>query len=490
MKVMMLNPPFLPRYSRPQRSPAVTKSGTVYYPNWLASATGVLLDAGFDAVLIDSPADNIGRQDTLNRVADYGPEVVVLETSTPSIYNDLDFAAEVKAILPKARIGLVGTHVSALAEETMEQGKAVDFVCRREFDDTVRDVAERLAGDESLDSVPGVTWRKDGRIVSNPDRDPIEDLDRLPFVSAVYKRFLNIRNYFNPNALYPMVTIVSGRGCPFRCVFCVYPQTMMGRRYRLRSVPNVVEEMAYIRSEFPKARAVFFEDDTLTVNRRRCVELSEEMLRRNVKISWTANARADLDYETMAVMKRAGCRCLCVGFESGDADVLRGMHKGITVDKMMRFRDDARRAGVLIHGCFMVGNPGETRDSLARTLDLALRLDPDTAQFYPLMVYPGTEGYDWAKREGYLITEDYSRWLTEEGLHAGVVSTPELSAQEMEQFCDMARRRFYLRPRYMARKLIQAVRTPAEGIRIVKAGWTFWKHLWKGTRRSSPQSSS
>ena len=485
MKVFLLNPPYLPRFSRPQRSPAVTKSGTVYFPTWLASANGVLEDAGSETVLLDSPADNVALDETIERVRVFDPQMVVLSTSTPSIYNDVRVAERIKECLPECKTVLVGTHVSALPKETMELSPSIDFICRREYDETVRDLAQTVDGGGALDDVTGLTYRRDGEVVSNPDRELIQDLDAIPFVSRTYKKFLDIRNYFNPNALYPMVTIISGRGCVFRCLFCVYPQTMMGRGYRLRSVDNVVDEVEYITKEFPNGRAVFFEDDTMTVNRKRCVAISEEILRRGIRISWSANSRADLDYETMVVMKRAGCRCLCVGFESGDQSVLDGMQKSMNVDKMIKFSEDARRAGLYVHGCFMVGNPGETRESLRRTLDLAIRLEPDTAQFYPIMVYPGTEGYEWARSGGYLTTQDFSKWLTKDGLHASVVSTPELPAEDLVEFCDEARRRFFLRPRYMLKKLWQAVRDPAEGIRIVKASRTLLKYLWRGSYTAS-----
>jgi radical SAM superfamily enzyme YgiQ (UPF0313 family) len=156
------------------------------------------------------------------------------------------------------------------------------------------------------------------------------------------------------------------------------------------------------------------------------------------------------------------------------------MGKGIRVERFYRFREDARRAGVLVHGCFMAGGPGETRESLAKTLRLAKSLDPDTAQFFPLMVYPGTKAYRWAQAHGYLSSKDYRRWLTDDGLHRTVLERPELSAEDLVAWCDQARRAFYLRPRYVARKAGQALRQPAEAGRILRAAWTFSRHLLGG----------
>jgi len=228
-------------------------------------------------------------------------------------------------------------------------------------------------------------------------------------------------------------------------------------------------------------KAIFIEDDTFTANKKRCREFSEEIIKRGIRISWTANARADVDYETLRIMKASGCRCLCAGFESGDQDVLNRMHKGITLEKVERFFGDARKAGILIHGCFMMGNPGDTKGTLKKTLELAKGLSPDTAQFYPIMLYPGTEGYKWAQEKGYLTTTDYSKWLTEEGLHNCVLSTSELSSEELVKFCDYSRRSFYFRPSYIASKLRQMLLHPEEIARILKAARTSIKYLVRGS---------
>jgi anaerobic magnesium-protoporphyrin IX monomethyl ester cyclase len=319
-------------------------------------------------------------------------------------------------------------------------------------------------------------------LLHNPDRPHIDNLDELPWVSRAYQKHLNIRDYFNPNALYPMVTLITSRGCPFRCTFCVYPQTLTGRRYRFRSIENVVDEMEFVVREFPDARSIFFEDDTLTANKKRCLELAEAILERGIKITWTANSRVDLDLETMRRIKAAGCRELCVGFESGDQDILASMKKGTKVDRMFRFMDDARKAGIFIHGCFMMGFPGETLDSINKTIDLAMKLCPDTVQFYPVMVYPGTEAYEEYQEKGWITVRDYDQWLTKDGLHNCVVRNETLSSAELVRLCDMARKRFYLRPRYIAYKSLQMLTRPSEIVRTVKAARTFYKHLLFGSK--------
>ncbi|MBN1593232.1 MAG: radical SAM protein [Candidatus Coatesbacteria bacterium] len=480
LRVLVLNAPYFKKFSRPQRSPAVTKSGTLYFPIWLAHATGVLLEAGVQAELWDAPARGMTLEQVLDKAAGFAPHLVIMDMVTPSVENDLGVAVQIKSRI-KTKIFAVGTHPSAAPEETLLASDALDGLCIGEYDYTVLDLAKWAAGTMSLEEIPGIVYRRDGEAVWTEARAPIEDLDALPFVAPIYKRFLRIEDYFNPNALYPMVTINSGRGCPNGCTFCVYPQTMHGRHYRFRSPENVVEEMEYVIKHFPEAKSIFFEDDTLPADKRRCIEFCELINRREIKFPWTANCRVDVDYETLRAMRQGGCRMVCVGFESGEQALLDAIHKGTKVEMMARFARDARKAGILVHGCFMVGLPGETRETMQKTLDLALRISPDTAQFYPIMVYPGTELYDQYLEEGLLTVGTYSEWLTDEGLHNCVVRAGDISGEELVVWCDEARRKFYLRPGYILRKVAQMLLKPSEISRTKKAARTFFKFLFRGS---------
>ncbi len=482
MKIVMLNPPYFPMFSRASRSPAVTKSSTLYYPFFLAYATGVLEDNGFDVELVDAPAEGLDRQKTIERIQQLKPALVVCETSTPSIENDMEIVSEIKRA-SSSFIVAVGTHVSALPDETLEQNPSLDAVARHEYEYTIRDLAKAIRGkkaDTDLSGIEGLSFRKNGQIYHCPDRSFVENLDELPFVSRVYKDHLNhcMNSYFYGANLHPVVAILSGRGCPHRCAYCVYPQTMTGHRYRLRSVNNVVDELEYIKKELPNVREVFIEDDTLTVNRQRAQAISQEILNRGLKIKWSTNSRADADYETMRIMHKAGCRLLCVGFESSSQEVLDKLHKHIKQDVYMKFRTDAALAGLLLHGCFMYGNEGETYQTMRQTLELAKRLNCDSAQFYPIMIYPGTRAYDDYKKKGFITAKRYRDWLTSEGLHNCVVSLPEISGQELVGFCDFSRRQFYLRPGYILSKLTQIVTRPREAKRILRASATLMKYTF------------
>ena len=477
-KILTLNPPFHPRFSRSQRSPAVIKSGVLYYPIWLAYATGVLEQDGFQVKLVDAPAAGYDLQTVLELVDDLNPHLVIIETSTPSIFNDLEVADAIKSRYPGSFILCVGPHVTALPEETLSFSSSLNAVARGEYDYTVRDLARRLSSGGDLGTVEGLSYREnDGVIIHNTDRELIQDLDCLPFVSEVYKRHLRIEDYHYSIALHPHVTIITGRGCPYKCTFCMWPQTITGPLYRLRSVENIIKEFEFIAHELPQVKDIFIEDDTFTVNQERCILLAKALIEKGNKIPFTANSRANVTFETLEWLKKAGLRLLCVGFESGDQDVLNAMKKGMRVEQFYTFQRDARRAGVLVHGCFMAGNAGETSKTLAKTMKLATELNPDTAQFYPLMVYPGTEAYESAKSNGSLKTTDFQEWLTPGGLHNTVISQPGLSADELVSWCNQARRSFYLRPGYILSKGWQMIMQPREAGRILRSAQAFSKHL-------------
>jgi radical SAM superfamily enzyme YgiQ (UPF0313 family) len=233
------------------------------------------------------------------------------------------------------------------------------------------------------------------------------------------------------------------------------------------------------------------EDDTFIIHKKRTVELAEELIRRGNKLPFDSNCRVDVgvDVDFLKLLHKAGARLFCVGFESGDVNVIRHMHKNNNqkrdtsyLDTAMRFSSACREAGIMIHGCFMFGNLNETKDTMRATLEFAKKIEPDTAQFFPIMVYPGTAAYEEAKQRGLLSTEDYSNWLTKDGLHNSVVNLPGLTHKDLVEFADQARREFYLRPSYMARKLGQSLKNPAELKRNLKGFAKLVKFLVTGSQ--------
>lgn len=481
MRIITLNPPYFAKFSKDSRSPAVSKGGCVYYPIWLGYCTAVLEDAGHEVKLYDGPAESRTTEEFLEFAKEFNPKLIVLETVTASFYNDVKIAKKIKEILPETFILFVGTHVGALPEESLRESKAIDAIARGEFDYTAKEVAERIERGEGIEGIKGLSYLKEGKAVHELDREPLttKELDEMTSVSKVYKKHLKIENYFYPSVLYPEITIITGRGCKYRCTFCKWPQTLTGHDYRARSVKNVVDEMEWIKENLPQVKDIMIEDDTLTQDRQRTKELCEEIVSRGLKVTWTCNSRADVDLETLEKMKEAGCRLMCVGFESGVQEILNNIKKGTVVPRIKQFVKDSKKAKILIHGCFMMGNKGESPETIKETIKFAKELDPDTAQFFPIMVYPGTEAYDWAKKSGFLTTTNWNEWLLREGEHNTIVSTDKLSAKELVQWCDEARRQFYLRPGFLLKKIFQGITTPKEFPRLLKSGKTFYKYLMK-----------
>lgn len=494
MNVLFLNPPFMPKFSREQRSPAVTKSGTYYYPKWLSYAAGVAIKNSHNVDLVDAPVSGDSVKSIIDRIINKNIKAVIVDTSTPSILNDCDVVNEIKHALPKVNIMMVGRHVSSKPEETLDLVTGADCIALREYEYTVRDWLEVIKCGESLESLDGIIFKKNNEIIKTNSRAAIENLDELPFVSEVYKRFLNINDYYYGHSLHPLVVFDTTRGCPYHCSYCVYPQTFSGHKLRYRSVANVADEFEFIKNEMPNVKTIMLEDDTFIVNKKRTEELADELIRRNNKIPYDSNCRADIgaDVNFLKKLRKSGARLFCVGFESADMDVVKGMKKnnsGKQDDKYhieaKKFVDSCKKADIMVHGCFMVGNLNETKESMNKTLDWAIKLKPDTAQFFPIMVYPGTSAYDEAKEKGYIKIVNYDEYLTEKGLHNSIVNLPNLTNKELVEFCDKARRKFYLNPSYVFYKLIQSLKSPYEFKRNFMGFAVLIKHLVFGSYTKS-----
>lgn len=476
MKVLLLNPPFLPKFSRQSRSPCVTKGGTFYLPYFLAYAAGAVEKAGFDTKLADAVANCWSREQTVQFAKEFNPQLIVIDTSTPSILNDMEVADALKNALPDSHITLVGTHPTALPDETLKKCKA-DSVCCGEYDYTVRDLAMALEKKKDLKTIEGLSFKEDRKIIHNKKRELIKNLDELPFVSEVFLKHFGkegIKKYFYASLRWPQTTLLTARGCPYNCLFCNSP---MKHSYRPRSVENVVAELEYIQKEMPFVKEIMFEDETFPAVKDRTIKLCDEIVKRKIRLNWSCNARVNTDLETLKAMKRAGCRLMCVGFEASEKEVLDSIDKKTTKDMQLEFMKNSRKAGILVNGCFIFGLPSDTKETMRRTLEFAKELNCDTAQLYPLMVYPGTAAYEWAKKNNFVTSEDFSKWLTPDGQMTTTLSRPDMPKEELLAFCDLARKEYYIRAGYIAPKILQSIRNPEEAVRTLKAAKTFFRHL-------------
>lgn len=440
MRIFVLNPSYGKNFVRSARWAARSRGRVQRHPDYLAIATAVLENDGHEVKLLDAAALNVDFDKTIEIAREFKPDLSVVHTTTPSIYNDIKHAEMLKNL--GSTTVLIGPHASALPIETMQISEKIDYIARGEYDYTLRDIAnERDPAD-----ILGITYRDKGEIISNRDRPLIENLDELPFPAWHH---IDVHDYFDAGKLYPFITLISGRGCPNNCSFCVLPQVMYGKKYRLRSAKKVVDEIEYDLELFPDLKEIMFEDDTLTVNRKRLIEICDKIIDKGLNecISWSANARADLnDSELLKLMKEAGCRMLVVGFEFGDQKILDNVNKRLTIEQMKEFARLTKKVGIRVHGCFMIGGPGETKETAEKTIKLAKKLKPDTLQFSALTPYPGTKFYEWCKENGYITAKDWTEWV-DAGEQSTVIEYPNLSRKEIINLVDKGLyENFYLRP--------------------------------------------
>ncbi|HEV7612976.1 MAG TPA: hopanoid biosynthesis associated radical SAM protein HpnJ [Steroidobacteraceae bacterium] len=408
-----------------------------WFPTWLAQSAALVPDSR----LIDAPADEL-TVDEVRRIA-RGYDLVIMHTSTPSFPTDAKFAELLKQDNPNIRIGLVGAKTMVDPEGSLKATRAVDFVCREEFDYTCKEAAEGLP----LKGIRGLSYRSDdGTIVHNLPRAIIENMDDLPFVAPVYRRDLKIENYFIGYLKHPYVSFYTGRGCRSKCTFCLWPQTVGGHRYRVRSAQNVLAEVRWIKENMPEVKEIMFDDDTFTdtSNLPRVEAIAQGM--GALGMTWSCNAKANVPYKTLKVMKDNGLRLLLVGYESGDDQILLNIKKGLRTDIARRFTEDCRRLGILIHGTFILGLPGETRETIESTIEFAKEINPHTIQVSLAAPYPGTTLYRQAVDNGWLQENDAINLVNDKGVQLAAISYPHLSKEEIFHSMEVFYKRFYFRP--------------------------------------------
>jgi hopanoid biosynthesis associated radical SAM protein HpnJ len=464
MKTLLVNPPSFEKFDggAGSRWQATREAEAFWYPTWLSYAAGMLPGSR----LLDAPPHGITPEQTVAVASGY--EFVVLFTSTVGFASDLRLAGRMKEVQPGLQIAFVGPHVEVQPGESLAAGAAIDFVVRGEFDHAVVDFAQG----RPLGEIPGVSYRRGGAVVHNPGRAPLstEELDRLPFATEVYQRDLQIERYNMPFLLYPYVSFYTSRGCPALCTFCLWPQSLSGHAWRVRSVDNVVAEVRQALKLFPQAQEFFFDDDTFNIRRDRVLELCRRF--KPLGFRWSCNCRVHSDYETLQAMADAGARKFVVGFESGDPQILKNIKKGVTVEDARTFAQNCKRVGIRIHGDFIIGLPGETPETIARTIDFARELDTETIQVSIAHALPGTELYRYAQAHHFMTSDA----VADAGGHQlPHLEYPGLSRQEMMAAVNRFYDSYYFRPRVIWRLVRKGIWDSAERQRLYHEGVEFLK---------------
>jgi radical SAM superfamily enzyme YgiQ (UPF0313 family) len=482
MKVAIFNPSFGENFVRVARWAAKSRGRVQRHPEYLLIAAQVLIDAGHDVQFVEAAARNFTPEESYDILRQFKPDLLVLHATTPSIYNDIEQARAVKE-QTSCRVAFVGQHVTAEPDNTFElSGNAIDYILKGEYDETLRDLAAGI----NPAAITGLSYQQAGRIVHNPGRPPL-DVDTLPFPAW---HLIKPEWYPDAGKKFPFLTLISGRGCNNACTFCRDPQLMYGYRLRMRSPEKVVDEMEHDLSVHPKIREIMFETDTFAASREHVEGVCREIIRRklNKKICWSCNMRINTPLDILPLMKSAGCRMLMVGFEFGYDEAFRAVRKGgVSVSMARQFAQRAHKLGFIIHGCFMIGAPGETRASAQETIDMAKSLPLDTVQITGIATYPGTTMYQWAKENGYLIARDWREWLTAEKEQRTLLSYPQLSNKEIDAFIDKGLKQFYLRPAQIWRMLV-SIRSAGDLWRKVYGLGAFLNYFFGKIRSRPPRS--
>ncbi len=474
MRTLFLNPPSYAGFDggAGARYQAKREIRSYWYPTWLAQPAALVPGS----LLVDAPP--AGRT-----VADVVPlanerDLLILYTSSPTFDGDVKIAEAMKAANPGMLIGFAGPTVAVRPQESLAASPAIDFVAREEFDFTIAEVAQG----RPLAGIDGLSYRDQaGGVVHNPDREILQDMDRLPPVLPVYKRDLRIEDYYIGYLQHPYVSLYTGRGCRSRCTFCLWPQTVGGHRYRTKSVGAVLDEAALAKELFPQMRELFFDDDTFTDDRRRTEEIAAGLGR--LGLTWSCNAKANVPRETLKVMRDNGLRLLLVGYESGDQRILINIKKGLRVERARQFAADCRDLGITVHGTFILGLPGETRETIQQTIAFAREVNPHTIQVSVAAPYPGTELYRQAKDSGWLPPDDEGTTLvSDSGTQLAALNYPHLGHTEILDSVDDFYKRFYFRAPKIAEMSAEMLRHPSTAARRLREGTEFIQFLGRRDR--------
>src|SRR5205085_8035024 len=295
--------------------------------------------------------------------------------------------------------------------------------------------------------------------------------DALPDVTDVYKRDLDVTRYNVPFLLYPFVSLYTTRGCPAQCTFCLWPQTLSGHAWRKRSTDAVAREMAKAKAYWPNVKEFFFDDDTFNIQGPRTIELCQKL--KPLNLTWSCTSRVTTSYDTLKSMRDARCRLLIVGYESGDAQILKNIKKGATVERARDFSRECKKLGLVAHGDLIIGLPGETRETIEQTIKFAKELDVETIQVSLAHAYPGTELYDFAKKNGFIVNEQ--QMVDEGGHQLAMIEYPGLPREEALEAVHRFYDEYYFRPKAIFRIVRKAVFDSTERKRLIKEGKSFMK---------------
>ena len=452
LKVSFLNPPFKVFYNRVVRWQAVTNQGALHPPIWLLYAATITKQSGHEVKFIDAIADNLDFNSTLDKIGD--SDVIIMETATSSFNNDVRFADFVKKNNPKIKIALMGPHVTALPKESIKD--SIDAIIYGEADLTAKEYIDKIDKKNKSD-ILGLVWRDDGKIIQNPPRPLIKDLDSIPFPD---RSMLPLNKYKDSMFPSPFSFYYTMRGCAYRCIYCHWVYTIYEKTLRLRKPELAVKEILDDIDKF-KLKCFYINDECFTTVKSHAMKVCELM--GDPGIRWGCYFRSDnIDEELCKRLANSGCEILRTSPEVGSDEALKIINKGgkASIEQDRKAFKMLKDYGFEIYASFILGHPGETKESIKKTVEHAIELEPDTAQFAILQPLPGTPFYDFLKKNGYLLTENFDDYLDNYGSTKPIFEYPWLSGQNLLDGWHYCWRRFYLRPKFILRTSWRLLKKP------------------------------
>ncbi|MBN3037964.1 MAG: radical SAM protein [Candidatus Omnitrophica bacterium] len=470
MKILLINAPVANKIKIVREGRCMQREdawGTSWAPLTLATIAAVLKEAGFATGIKDCTKEDIGLEGLKGIIKEFKPRLVIINTATPSIENDLSCALSIKEVDSSIKTAAFGIHVTALDEECLKSYPCVDFIIRGEPEYTARDLAIAIRDNTPYQDIKGISWQKDGSISRNNEREFIEDLDRLP--SPAWEQ-VNIANYTMPITGEVFLLVMASRGCPHPCTFCA-ASTLYGKKRRYRSAKRIVDEMQDCKDHFGVSSFLFWAEGFVS-DREHVYALCDELEERGLKFKWVANSRVDtVDLALLKRMRKAGCWMIGYGIESGNQDILDLVKKGTTLSQAQEAVRLAREAGIKSTAHVIVGFPGETKEHILRTAAFINKLDVDFLQLYCCVPFPGSVLYSQAKREGLVNTDDWSMFEQ----NFCVLDTPQISAEEVMRLRKKIFSRFYLHPKRIWR-VIRDIRSikDLQNLLVMAKNFTHW----------------
>ncbi len=443
MKVLLVNPP--------TESDIKRVLGIAGPPLGLAYLASIARRRGHEVEILDASAEGLTFEEVKVRIKRSYPDVIGITATTPMIYDAYKVAKISKDVNENSITLIGGPHVTFLPEFTLRECPYLDIIVRGEGEETFRDLMDKLPlvlrdrDIRTLKEILGISYREGNRIIHNPPRPLIEDLDSIPIPSFdllpwdLYKA-----------GEYRYGVIMTSRGCPFNCIFCS-SSLQFGKRWRGHSVGRVLEEIRLLREGFG-IKEIEFLDDTFTLNRKRAQQIARELVKEGLDISWTASSRVNtFDTETAKALRESGAHTIYFGIESGSQRILNFIGKGITINQAIKAVKTAVRVGLKVLGSFILGFPTERNEDIKRTIRLANKLDLDYAQFTIATPYPGTRLWYYTLRNKLLTTLNWRKYTTTQV----VMRNLYLTADQIKKALLWAYLSFYLRPKYVIRDFLE-----------------------------------